>query len=95
MKIKAITLSLCLLLLAACNTHTHVIGNGPSTGVSQSATQWYALFGLVTLNNVDTGSMVGDATDYQIESSRTFLDAFISGFTQYGTISRRTVTVTK
>ena len=95
MKIKAITLSLCLLLLAACNTHTHVIGNGPSTGVTQKATQWYALYGLVKVNSVDTGAMVGDATDYQIESANTFMDYLIGGFTSYITVTRRTVSVTK
>ncbi len=97
MKSKAIALSLCLLLLAACSTHTHVIGNGPSTGVVEEARQWYALFGLVKLNKVDTGAMVGDATDYQIEDGVFFMDGLIGGLAGafIPTLSCRSVKVTK
>ena len=97
MKSKAIALSLCLLLLAACSTHTHVIGNGPSSGVVEEARQWYALFGLVKLNKVDTGAMVGDATDYQIEDGAFLMDILIGGLAGsiLPSVSCRSVKVTK
>ena len=46
-----------MLLLSACSTHTHVVGNGPSKGETVQARQWYILWGLIPLNNVDTNAM--------------------------------------
>ena len=53
MKKLAISFSL-VFIFSACATHTHVIGNGPSSGLSEEARQYYALYGLVQLNKVDT-----------------------------------------
>ena len=97
-KVITIMISMWLLLLTACSTHTHVVGNGPSTGITESKRQYYVLFGLVKLNSVDTNAMIGDATDFQIESKYGFVDYLIAGLA--GAIvpagfHARTVTVTK
>ena len=68
MKKLGLLLSVTILLLSACSTHSHVVGDGPQTGVTETARQYYVLFGLVPLNKVDTNSMIGGATDYKLET---------------------------
>ena len=48
--------------------HIHTIGDGPQTGESNSERQWYALFGLVALNEVDVDAMADGAADYEIQT---------------------------
>ena len=83
------------LTLFSCAAHVHTVGNGPSTGETVTATQWYALNGLYPLNEVDTSAMAGGATDYEITTSMEPIDIVIGGFTGMITVNRRTVTVTK
>ena len=73
MKKLCISLSVIVLLLSACATHTHTIGDGPQTGVTETARQYYVLFGLVPLNKVDTNAMIGDATDYRLDFDVKFI----------------------
>ena len=98
MKKLCISLSVIILLLSACATHTHTIGDGPQTGVTETARQYYVLFGLVPLNKVDTNAMIGDATDYRLETGQQGIDVLIgmaAGLIIPTTVSSRTVKVTK
>tara|TARA_B100001093_G_C26246847_1_gene766844 strand:+ start:224 stop:520 length:297 start_codon:yes stop_codon:yes gene_type:complete len=98
MKKLCISFSAVILLLSACSTHSHVIGDGPQTGVSTTARQYYILFGLVPLNKVDTNSMIDGATNYQLETGQQGVDVLISmaaGLIIPTTVSSRTVKVTK
>jgi hypothetical protein len=79
--------------LVACSANVHKIGNGPQTNNVQTARQWYALFGLIPINTVDTNQMAQGAKDYEITTAITPTDFFINIFTQYVTINSRTVTV--
>tara|TARA_Y100001970_G_C14202857_1_gene842184 strand:- start:1501 stop:1794 length:294 start_codon:yes stop_codon:yes gene_type:complete len=97
MKKKIIVLTL-LMVFTACATHTHVVGDGPSTGLTETKRQYYLLFGLVPLNQVDTKAMVGDATDFKIETGQQAIDVVIgmaAGLIIPTTVTSRTVTVTK
>jgi hypothetical protein len=49
---------------------------------------------LVPINEIDSNSMAGGATDYTIKTQQTFVDGLISAVTG-GIITIRTVTVTK
>lgn len=94
--IRFVILSLAVLFvlgLTGCMTNRHIIGNGASGGVEETETQWYALWGLVPLNDVETQEMVGTATDYEIVTEISPLDAVINFFTTYVSIIRRSVTV--
>tara|TARA_B100001245_G_C22860057_1_gene413546 strand:+ start:915 stop:1226 length:312 start_codon:yes stop_codon:yes gene_type:complete len=99
--IKLVVVTLLLFSLFACSSHTHVIGNGPSSGTTVSARQYYALWGLIPLGiggGADTNAMAGDAENYAIETKAAFMDYLISGLANAiipTTISSRTVTVTK
>ena len=83
------------LTLFSCATHVHTVGNGPSTGEVVTATQWWALNGLIALNEVDTNAMAGGAANYEVKTSMEPIDIIIGIPCMYVTVSRRTVTVTK
>ena len=92
---KLILLFGIVIFLGACATHTHVIGDGPSTGLSEEQRQYYALYGLVPINKVDTKSMIGDAKDYKLETSQQAVDVLIGAVGSTFTVTSRTVKVTK
>lgn len=86
---------LLLLLLSACVSHTHVVGNGPNSGEKVMARQWYALWGLVPLNQIDTKAMAGNSEDYEIKTEYSPVDIILGIPASYITVSSRTVIVTK
>jgi hypothetical protein len=96
---KSLTQTLCVLLLGTslfmtgCFTHQHVIGTGAQTGAQVEAKQWYALWGLVPINTVDTNQMAAGANNYTITTQTSFIDAVIGIFTGIVTIYPRTVAV--
>ena len=71
------------------------VGAGPSTGQAAEARQWYILWGLVPLNDVDSQAMAAGATDYEIQTEQSFLDVVMNIFTGIITVYSRTVTVTQ
>ena len=81
--------------LSACYTNVHVVGEGAKSEATVVKSQWYAVWGLIPLNKVDSKAMAGGATNYQITTKHTFGDQFISMFTNVLTISRSTVEVKK
>lgn len=93
LKLGILSLSLCVALMS-CYTHTHVVGNGGS-GNPESKGQWYILYGLVKLNQVNSKDMAGGASNYTIKTEQSFLDGIISAFTSIVTVTKQTVTVTK
>ena len=86
------------LFLIGCSTHVHTVGTGPQTGLENTARQYYLLYGLIPLNSVNTGSMAGNAANYEIQTQVGPMDIVInvaSAVTIAGIVSSRTVTVTK
>ena len=86
------------LFLIGCSTHVHTVGTGPQTGVSNTARQFYLLYGLIPLNSVDTGAMAGGAANYEIQTQVGPMDLVInvaSAVAIAGIVSSRSVTVTK
>ncbi|MBU1010478.1 MAG: Bor family protein [Bacteroidetes bacterium] len=95
-KIRCFTMAaLMAFLLSSCYTSIHTVGNGSKTGVKVQDKEWYALFGLVPINKVDSKLMAGGATDYTIKTQHKFVDVVISAFTGIVTISCQTVEVQK
>jgi len=84
-----------MIVMIGCSAHLHVIGGGAQSGQTMQARQWYVLWGLVPINNVDTNMMSGGASDYTIKTEQSFLDVVINIFTSMVTVYSRTVTVTK
>lgn len=95
-KVKSLLLvAVMAITFSSCYTLNHTVGNGAQTGVTMQQKQWYALWGAVPLNDVDTKAMAGGATDYNIKSQIKFVDYVISAFTSIVTINVQTVEVTK
>jgi len=95
---KLISLTLILvftIIIIGCATHRHIIGNGAQSGVEVNSRQWYILYGLIPLNNVDTKAMAGGASDYEIITKQGVVDILIGMVAQIVTINSRTVTVKK
>ena len=84
-----------VLLFSGCVTHEHVVGAGPQGSASVTAQQWYVLWGLVPINEVDTRMMAEGAEDYRITTEYDFLDIVINAFANSVTVTTRTVTVTR
>ncbi len=94
-KVTIIILLITLLALVGCATHIHTIGKGAQGNQVVEARQWYILFGLAPLNEVDTNQMAGDAVDYEIKTEQSALDIIFNMFTSAITVYSRTVIVTK
>ena len=84
-----------MIMLAGCAANVHKIGKGAQGNDVIEKRQWYILFGLVPLNDVDTNEMAGDATNYTITTEQNELDVIMNIFTSYISVVSRTVTVEK
>jgi len=80
--------------LSSCMSLTHTVGSG-GYGESESKRQWYVLWGLVPINEVDSKQMAGGAENYTVKSSITPLDFVINIFTGLVTVYSQTVEVKK
>ena len=94
-KLSAVLLIVGILFVIGCATHTHVVGNGAQGTDMIESRQWYVLWGLVPINEVDTQAMAGEATDYNIITEANLLDAVINSVVGSVSIYCRTVTVMK
>ena len=94
-KISAIFAILAILFVIGCAAHVHQVGQGAKGNEIVEARQWYVLWGLVPLNDVDTNILAGQTTDYEITTSITPIDFIINVFTGTVTVYSRTVTVQK
>lgn len=83
------------LCMAGCTAHTHIVGTGGTTGEVVEERQWYILWGLVPINDVDSNAMAAGAENYTIETEQSALDVIINIFTGVITVNSRTVTVTR
>ena len=87
-KILVLVLIVASMVMIGCTTHVHTVGNGAQTGQAVTATQWYAIFGLVPLNAVDTNAMAGGAVDYEIQTQSTPVDIVVGIPASWITVSR-------
>ena len=92
-KISAVLLIVGILFVIGCAAHVHQVGQGAQGNETMAARQWYALWGLVPLNDVDANMMAGQTTDYEITTSITPVDFVINVLTSAVTVYSRTVTV--
>ena len=92
----ATTLLLFAVLVASgCAGHIHVVGDGGDGSETVEQRQWYVLWGLVPINDVDSAVLADGAADYTIETEQSALDVIINIFTGVVSVYSRTVTVTK
>lgn len=94
-KFSVVFLIVAMLFVIGCATHTHVVGKGAQGSDMIESRQWYVLWGLVPINDVDTQAMAGEATDYEITTEINLLDVVINAIASNVSIYCRTVTVRK
>ena len=94
-KLSAAFLIAAMLFVIGCAAHTHKVGNGAQGTDIVEARQWYVLWGLVPINDVDTQAMAGGATDYEITTQVTGIDFVISAVLSNISINCRSVAVEK
>ena len=94
-KVTSIVLLVGLLFLIGCEAHLHKVGQGAQGNAMMQQRQWYVLWGLVPINDVDTNGMAGGASDYDIKTERKAVDFIINIFTGIVSVYSRTVTVKK
>ncbi len=74
-------------------SHQHTVGLG-ATGTGQaSQRQYYALFGLFQVNEVDTQRLAADLTSYTVDTRFGFVDLLLAPFLLPLTGTSRIVTV--
>ena len=84
-----------MFVASGCSAHIHVVGDGGDGSETVEKRQWYVLWGLVPINDVDSAELADGAADYTIETENSFLDGIINIFTGGVSVYSRTVTVTK
>lgn len=94
-KLSVVFLIVGMLFVIGCAAHVHKVGNGAQGNDITVARQWYVLWGIVPLNDVDTNALAEGATDYEIMTAVTPLDFVISAVLGQVSIYCRTVTVQK
>ncbi len=94
-RVVTLMLLVAFVALIGCSAHIHQVGKGAQGNQMVEARQWYVLFGLIPLNEVDTNQMADGAENYEIKTEQSPMDIIMNIFTSYVTIYSRTVTVTK
>jgi ABC-type lipopolysaccharide export system ATPase subunit len=74
-------------------THTHVVGLGPTGTGETTVRQFYIVFGLIPLNEVDTQRFATELTSYAVDTRFAFVDLLLAPLLLPLTATSRTVTV--
>jgi len=73
--------------------HRHSVGLGATGTGEQVARQYYVVFGMVQVNEVDAQRIAGDLTSYTVETRYGLLDMLLAPFLLPLTATSRTVIV--
>lgn len=93
--VSIVLIAVFTLVLVGCAANVHKVGSGAQSNIKIEQRQWYVLWGLVPINQVDTAAMAAGSSDYTIKTEQNALDIIINIFTSYVSVVSRTVTVTK
>ena len=84
LKLIVVTLSVSfIILLNSCSATMHTVGTGgrgdckAEGQYDATAKQWYLFWGLLPLNHIDSKDLAGDAKNYTIRTTTTFVDGLI------------------
>ena len=92
--LAAVLLIVFLLPMTACYNLTHVVGTGgEGTRVIAEQRQWFAIFGLIDMNDVDSKEMSDNVVNYTVVYEMTTVDFIKSILTSLATIQCCTVRV--
>ena len=94
-RLATIVILLVIACVIGCAKHTHTVGHGPGFNRTNVERQWYILYGLVPINDIDTKSMAEGRSNYQITMQITLMDFIYQAILSPMTITSRTVSVTR
>lgn len=80
--------------MTSCYTVTATIGSGPQTGVEVKKANHFLIAGLVPISTANVKEMAGDAKNYSITVTHSFIDGLLSAITG-GLYTPTTTIVTK
>ena len=80
--------------LTSCYTQSYNVGSGPKTGVTVTQKNHYVVYGLAPLKTADPTKMAGDAKDYEVTTTHSFIDGLLNLLTG-GLYTPTTTTVKK
>jgi hypothetical protein len=86
-------LPLVAMLASGCMVHSHTVGLGASGTGEQVTRQYYCLFGLVRINEVDVQRLAPELTSYTVETKYGAFDFLIAPLLLPLTATSRTVVV--
>ncbi|MEZ5966547.1 MAG: hypothetical protein R3F56_22110 [Planctomycetota bacterium] len=93
-RVRGRLLALVLLVApSACLVHEHRVGLGPVGVGAATARQYYFLFGLQRINDVDAQRLALGKTSFLIRSRMSFWDVVLAPLLAPLTMTSRTVTV--
>lgn len=96
MKKKLFHLSLAAFVcfsMASCYSLSYAVGSGSQTGVEVTEKNHYVIAGLAPIKTSDPTKMAGDAKNYQVTITHTFIDGLLNFLT--GGIYTPTTTIVK
>jgi len=93
--LKVLVVAVLCLSLFGCYTFHHKVGDGAQSGVSSAKKEWFILWGLVPMTNVDSQALAEGAENYDVKTQFNIEDVVITAFTGIITVHVQTVTVTK
>lgn len=96
MKKKLFHLSLASVLcfsMASCYSLSYAVGSGSQTGVEVTEKNHYVIAGLAPIKTSDPTKMAGDAKNYQVTITHTFIDGLLNVLT--GGLYTPTTTIVK
>ena len=70
-----------IITMTSCYTVTATIGTGPKTGVEVKKPNHFLIGGLVPIATADVKAMAGDAENYSITVTHSFVDGLLSAIT--------------
>lgn len=89
------TLALALAIsLTSCYTQSYAVGSGAKTGVTVTEKSHYVIYGLAPIKTANPTKMAGDAKDYEVTTTHSFVDGLIN-FLTGGLYTPTTTTVKK
>lgn len=83
-----------VLLMSSCYTYTFNVGDGSQTGVEVKKKNHYLIYGLANISQSDPAAMAGNAENYEVTITHTFIDGLINGLT-FGIYNPTTTIVKK
>jgi hypothetical protein len=79
--LKLTLVSLFCLSITSCYTLSYAVGTGSQTGVEVTEKNHYLIGGLAGLKTSDPSKMAGDAKNYQVTITHTFIDGLLNVLT--------------